>query len=374
MVVELPLESRSVSAARSEIPAQGETLDSAASSGGLAAGPRGPGRSARFAGLPLLVAALVVMVSLSLAIGSGQAGMDDVFRTFFSPDAADRAQLVVHEVRIPRTVAGLLAGVALGLAGAVMQGVARNPLADPGILGVNAGASLAVVFALGVLGLGGSSQYIWFGFLGALLASVLVYGIGSLGRDGATPLKLALAGAATTAALGSLTTALLLTDSRTFDQYRFWQVGSLTSRDPEVLWQALPFIVLGTLLAFGLGPQLNALALGDNLARGLGQRVGLARSGAAAAVVLLCGSATVVAGPISFVGLVVPHAARLLTGPDYRWVLPYSALLAPLLVLGSDIVGRLVSGAGEVQVGVVTAAVGAIPFVVLVRRRRLAEL
>nr|WP_240529292.1 iron ABC transporter permease [Streptomyces antioxidans] len=325
-------------------------------------------------GLFGLAVLLVAAIGLSLAVGSGQVPLGDVLSGLFHPDRTQRAQLIVREVRIPRTAAGVLAGVALGLAGTVMQGVARNPLADPGLLGVNAGASVFVVFAISVLTLTEPRQYIWFGFLGACLAAVLVYGIGSLGREGATPVKLALSGAAVAAALGALTSAMLLTDSRTFDQFRFWQVGSLSGRESGVLWQALPFIAVGCVLALALGPQLNTLALGDDTARGLGQRIALARLGAAACVVLLCGAATVVAGPIAFVGLAVPHAARLITGPDYRWILPYSALLAPAALLLADVIGRLIARPGEVQVGVMTAALGATPFILLVRRRNVVDL
>ncbi|MER8069420.1 iron ABC transporter permease [Streptomyces sp. NPDC094034] len=325
-------------------------------------------------GLSAIAVILALAIWASLVIGSGDTGAGDVLRALLDPDMSDKGQLIVREVRVPRTVAGLLAGAALGLAGAVMQGVARNPLADPSLLGINAGASVVVVFAIGVLGLTEPPHYIWFGFLGALGAAVLVYGVGSLGREGATPVKLALAGAATTAVLTSLTTVMLLADRQTFDQFRFWQVGSIADRDTAVLWQALPFIAVGAVFALALGPRLNALSLGDDLARALGQRVGLARLASAAAVVLLCGAATAIAGPIGFVGLLVPHAARIVTGPDYRWILPYSLLLAPVLVLVSDIVGRVIARPGEVQVGIVTAAIGAIPFVLLVRRRNLVEL
>ncbi|MGW4032991.1 FecCD family ABC transporter permease [Streptomyces sp. NPDC004838] len=321
-------------------------------------------------GLLILVSALVGAIWLSLAVGTGPVGTDDVLSGVFGPDLTDKGQLILQEVRIPRTVAGLMAGVALGLAGAIMQGVARNPLADPGLLGINAGASAAVVFALSILGLSAPEQYVWFGFAGALVAALIVYGIGAIGRDGATPVKIALAGAAANAALLSLTTAMLLKDTRSYDQYRLWQVGSLTGRDTEVLWTALPFVAVGTLLALILSSQLNTLALGDDVARGLGQRTGLARAGAGAVVVLLCGIATVVAGPIAFVGLVVPHAVRLLAGPDHRRLLLFSALLAPTLLLLADVVGRVIAPPGEVQAGIVTAAIGAIPFVLLVRGRK----
>ncbi|MEU6606319.1 iron ABC transporter permease [Streptomyces shenzhenensis] len=317
---------------------------------------------------------LLAATALSLAVGSGDVSLHDVVHGVLDPDRSVRGQLVVQEVRIPRTLAGLLAGAALGLAGTVMQGVTRNPLADPGLLGINAGAAVAVVFAMSVLSLTEPAQYIWFGFLGACLAAGLVYGIAGLGREGATPVKLALAGAAATALLVSATDTMLLSDSQTFDQYRFWQVGALDGRDLDVLLQAVPFVVVGCVLALALGPRLNGLALGDDIARALGQRVAVARLVGAASVVLLCGASTAVAGPIGFVGLAVPHAVRMITGPDHRWILPYSALLAPVLLLVADVVGRVVARPGEIQVGVVTAAVGCVPFIILVRRRGKADL
>ncbi|MFJ9620306.1 FecCD family ABC transporter permease [Streptomyces sp. NPDC101181] len=337
---------------------------------------RRPRRSRPVLALGLLagLGVLFLAVVASLAIGSGDVAFRDVVQGVLDPDLSVKGQLIVQEVRIPRTVAGLLAGAALGLAGAVMQGVARNPLADPQLLGINAGASVAVVFSITLLGITQANQFIWFGFLGALLAALVVYGVGSLGREGATPVKLALAGAATAAVLTSVTSAVLLQDRESYDKFRFWQLGALTARSSEVLWQVSPFIAVGVLLALALGPQLNALSLGDDLARGLGQRVGVTRMVSALAVVVLCGAATVVAGPIGFVGLAVPHAARLITGPDYRWVLPYSMVLAPVMLLVADIVGRVVARPGEVQVGVVTAAIGCIPFIWLVRRRKLVEL
>ncbi|MFJ3669546.1 FecCD family ABC transporter permease [Streptomyces sp. NPDC090106] len=320
------------------------------------------------AGLLLLAVLLLGSAALSLLVGSGHVALGDVVHGVFGPDRSVRGQLVIQEVRLPRTLAGVLVGIALGLAGTVIQGLTRNPLADPGLLGVNAGAAVFVVLAISVFSLTAPDQYIWFGFLGACLAAVLVYGVGSIGREGATPVKLALAGAATTAALGSVTSALLLMDSGTFDQFRFWQVGSLGGRDIDVLRQALPFVAAGALLAHFLGPRLNGLALGDDVARGLGQRLGVTRALGALSVVLLCGAATAVAGPLGFVGLAVPHVARMITGPDHRWMLPYSALIAPTLLLLADVVGRIVARPGEIQVGVVTAAVGCVPFILLVRR------
>lgn len=324
--------------------------------------------------LVVCLSAVVVVTAASLAFGTKPIPLASVVQALVSPDPAVNDHLIVRTLRGPRTVLGLLVGMALGLSGGVMQGVTRNALADPGLLGVSAGASLAVVVAIHLFGVGSLAGYVWFAFAGAAVASVVVYGLGSLGRDGATPVKLALAGAAVTAFLLSLTTAILLVDLATLDQFRFWVVGSLAGRDGAVAGQVAPVVVLGAALALALGPSLNTLALGDDVARGLGQRVGRARLVSALVVVLLVGGATAAAGPISFVGLTVPHVARALAGPDYRWILPYSALLAPVLLLGTDVLGRLVARPGEVQVGIVTALVGGPFFIALVRRRKLAQL
>ncbi|APU14703.1 ABC-type Fe3+-siderophore transport system, permease component [Actinoalloteichus fjordicus] len=331
------------------------------------------------AGLLGLGLVLLVAVLAGLAVGAKpipfsvvlDAFTHDGFWTF---DAADGDHLVVREMRLPRTLLGILAGVALGVAGALMQGVTRNPLADPGILGVNAGAAFFLVTAISVLGVTTLTGYVWFGFAGAAVSVVVIYGIAAMGREGATPLKLALAGAAMNAALLSLTTAVLITDSAAFDRFRFWQVGALAGRGMDVVVQALPFILAGLLLALVCGRVLNALSLGEDLARSLGRRVGRDRLLVLIAVVVLCGTATAAAGPIGFIGLAVPHVARLITGPDYRWILAYSALLAPILLLTADILGRVVANPGELQVGVVTAVLGAPLFIALIRRRRLLEL
>jgi iron complex transport system permease protein len=325
-------------------------------------------------GLAGLVAALAVVCLLSVAVGARAIPLGHVLDALTNYNGDDTEHLIIATLRVPRTLIGLLVGVALGLSGAVMQGVARNPLADPGLLGVNAGASLFVVIAIAFLGVTTTLGYIWFAFAGAAVVAALVYGIGSMGREGATPVKLALAGAAVSAALGSITTAILLTDLMAFDQFRFWAVGSLAGRGYDTITAVAPFIVVGTILALCTGRVLNALALGDDVARALGQKVWLARLLSAAAVVILCGAATAAAGPIGFIGLTVPHVARLITGPDYRWILPYSTLLAPILLIGSDVVGRVIARPGEVQVGIVTALIGAPFFIALVRRRKLAEL
>lgn len=332
------------------------------------------GASLRLVGLLVAVALLVLVVLLSLAYGARPMPLGDAWRAFAAFDPDSQNHLIVRVLRLPRTLIGLAVGAALGLAGAVMQGVARNPLADPGILGVNAGAAVGVVLAIYLFDIGAAAGWMAFAMAGALGASLLVYILGSQGRGGATPVKLALAGAATSAMLGAVTSAIVLIDIDTLDQYRFWAVGSLTGRDLALLAAIGPFMAVGGVVAVGMGRTLNALSLGEDVARSLGQKVGLARAAGALAVVLLVGGAVSVAGPIAFVGLVIPHVARAITGPDYRWILAYCAVLSPVLLLGSDIIGRLVVRPGELQVGIVTAVVGAPFFIALVRRRKLADL
>jgi iron complex transport system permease protein len=325
-------------------------------------------------GLVVAVVVLLAVCVLSLMVGARTIAPADVLHALTHYSPTDDDSLVVVGSRLPRTLLGLAAGLALGLAGTVMQGLSRNPLADPGILGVNFGASLAVVVAIAFFGVTAVSGYVWFAFAGAALAAGLVYAVSAVGREGATPVKLALAGAAVSAALGSLITAVMLTSRVSLDQMRFWQVGSLSGRGFGVLWQVLPTLVVGAVLALTLGRLLNGLALGDDVARGLGQRVGLARALSAVAIVLLCGSATAAVGPIAFVGLVVPHVARWVVGVDYRRILAYSAVIAPALLIACDVVGRVVAPPGELQVGIVMAFVGAPLFIALVRRRKLVGL
>jgi iron complex transport system permease protein len=341
----------------------------------MATGPAHTGRSRTLAaGLALLVALLVLMVLASLAVGARAIPLGEVVNALFDPNATGTNATILRDLRIPRTLLGLLVGAAIGLSGAIMQGVTRNPLADPGLLGINSGAALFVVLGISILGLTTLTAYVWLGFAGAAVATVLVYAVASLGREGATPIKLALAGAAIAAAFGSITTGVLMIDATTLDAFRFWQVGSLAGRGTDVLVSVAPFLIAGIVLALITGRLLDAMALGDDIARGLGQRVMLSRGIAALAWIVLAGGATAAAGPIAFVGLTVPHAARAITGPSYRWILPYSAVLAPILLLGADILGRVLAPPGELQVGIVTAALGAPLFILLVRRRRLAEL
>jgi iron complex transport system permease protein len=317
---------------------------------------------------------VVAVAALSIAVGARTIPLGDVWAalTAFDPSATNHR--IIVDLRLPRTILGLFVGAALGLAGAVMQGATRNPLADPGIMGVHAGAAAAVVAGIAFFGFTAIHTHVWLAFIGAAAATVVVYAVASLGREGATPVKLALAGAAVTAALSSLTTAILLLSVDTLDQFRFWQIGSLAGRPIDVLWGVLPFLAAGVGLALILGRMLDGLALGEDVARGQGQNVALSRAIAALCWVILGGAATASVGPIAFVGLTIPHIARAITGPSYRWILPYSALMAPMLLLGADVIGRIIVAPGELQVGIVTAALGGPFFIALIRRRKLAQI
>ncbi|MEV0719236.1 iron ABC transporter permease [Asanoa sp. NPDC050611] len=325
-------------------------------------------------GLVALCGVLALVAFLSVTQGSRDIGLSEVLhalRTF--DDDGSISSTITLELRVPRTLLGILVGAALGVAGAILQGVTRNPLADAGIMGINSGAAAFVVFAITVLGLRGVGGYVWFAFAGAIGALVLVYAIASLGREGATPVKLALAGAAVTAGLTSVTTGIIMTNVDALNELRFWQVGSLAGRYAPILTGVAPFLLVGLVAALGFGRSLNGLALGEDLARGLGQHVGRTRMAAFAVVAVLAGAATAACGPIVFIGLVVPHVARFICGPDYRWILPYSMLLAPIVLLLADVVGRVVAAPDELQVGVVLGVACAPAFVAIVRYARLSE-
>lgn len=320
--------------------------------------------------LALAVGLLAVVAVASLAIGTRQMPLELVVSAFTSPVPGDADQVVVRELRLPRAVIGIMAGAALGVVAALLQGATRNPLADPGLLGINAGASLAVVAAIAFLGVASPFGFIWFAFAGAALAAALVFAIGSTGVSGASPAKLALTGAAVTAAMTPLVTLLLIRDDGTLLQFRFWSVGSLSGRGLEsaaVLW---PFLVAGLVLAAWLAGRLNLLALGDDVARGLGVRLGTTRVVTAIAVIVLAGTATSLAGPIALLGLAVAHAARGLVGGDYRWITPLAAVLGAVVLLAADVVGRVVVAPAELEAGIVAAIVGAPVLIALVRRTR----
>lgn len=316
------------------------------------------------------MAVLVLVASASIAIGAKELSAGQVWHGLFH-GSGTYGDVVVGE-RLSRTALGLLAGAALGLSGAVLQALTRNPLADPGLLGINAGASAAVVTAITYFGVTSLSGYVWFAFAGAAVVGALVWFLG--GSRGATPVRLALAGTAISAALYGYLQAVMITDDAALGKMRFWTVGSLSSATDSTITQVLPFLAVGTVLALLLARPLNAVAMGDDTARALGAHLNRTRALAMLAATVLCGAATAACGPIVFVGLMVPHVVRSFTGPDLRWILPYATILSPVLLLGADVAGRIVARPAELQVGIVTAIIGGPVFIFLVRRRRTAQL
>ncbi|WP_331767336.1 iron chelate uptake ABC transporter family permease subunit [Embleya sp. NBC_00896] len=331
---------------------------------------RPPSRHARRAvGLVASLVLLLVVLALSIGFGARSLTLPEVWRGLVDHDSD--TYTVVHRMRLPRTLLGLLVGVALGLAGGVMQALTRNPLADPGLLGINAGASAAVVSGMSFLGVTSFTGSVWLALIGAAIVSVLVYVVG--GGRGATGARLALAGAALNASLYSYVNAAMLLESESLDKMRFWSVGSLASAQMSTVVRVLPFIAVGTALALALARPLDAMALGDDAARAVGARPARVRAASIVAITLLCGAATAACGPLVFVGLMVPHLVRAITGPDLRWLLPYCAVLAPVLLLGADVLGRLLGRPGELQVGIVTAVLGGPLFLYFVRRGKVAH-
>lgn len=325
-------------------------------------------------GLVVSAAVLLLATLASLAIGNRAIAPDTVLQAIFAYDDEDPLHLMVMELRVPRTILGIVVGAALAVCGGLIQAFTRNPLADPGILGVNAGASFAVTFAVGVLGLTAPGSYVPFALGGAFVLTVLVYVLGSFGTSGATPVKLTLAGVALGATFTGFTTAIVLRDHSTLQVMRFWGVGSIGGRTADQLLWAIPLIALGLIIGLCCARSLNALALGDDLAQALGARVRVTRLCVIIAVTLLAGTAVAAAGPIAFVGLMIPHVVRWFTGPDQRWVLSYSAIIGPAFLLIADILGRVVLPNSEMRVGIVTALLGSPILIMLVRRKRVSGL
>ncbi|MFC8241973.1 FecCD family ABC transporter permease [Streptomyces chartreusis] len=329
-------------------------------------------RRRRVVGLSTLVVLLVIAGAVSLAVGARALSPADVWHGLFAaPDSDQRLteiRLIVQTVRVPRTVLAIVAGIALGVGGALIQGYTRNPIADTGLLGVNTGASFAVVAAIALFGFDDPFQYVWFAFLGAAAAGVVVFGLASIGRGAGNPLTLALAGQGVAVFLAAMTTAVALGDKESLNALRFWNAGSVAGVGFDVIWPVTGFIVVGLVLAVTTLPAVNLLNLGDDVARGLGVNIALSRTVGIAAITLLAGAATAACGPIAFLGLMVAHVARYLTGPDYRWLVPYAGLLGAVILLACDIVGRLVVRPSELDAGVLVALLGAPFFAVLVWR------
>ncbi|MCJ8140123.1 FecCD family ABC transporter permease [Falsirhodobacter halotolerans] len=315
---------------------------------------------------------LIFLALLSIRIGTRAVSLGDVFAAL--QGQVDSIGQAAVATRLPRTLLAVLAGAALGLSGAVMQGVTRNPLAEPGLLGVNTGASLAIAIGVAWFGIVSAQAFVWTAILGAGATAVFVYAIGSLGRGGATPLKLTLAGVATSIAFTSLVIAIVLPRADIAGGIRSWQIGGVGGATFDTIRLVLPFLIAGFVMALLSARKLNALAMGDELAAGLGERVALARGVSALAAIVLCGATTAACGPIGFVGLVVPHLCRLLVGVDHRWILPFSALIGAGLLTAADVLGRIVARPSELEVGIVTAFLGAPFFIWIVRRQRVREL
>ncbi|MPW25478.1 iron chelate uptake ABC transporter family permease subunit [Alkalibaculum sp. M08DMB] len=316
---------------------------------------------------------LVLCILASLAFGARYVGFHEVINALIHTETTTLSEIVVRE-RIPRTVFSIIAGASLGVSGVLMQAITRNPIADPSILGINTGASLFVVSGIAFLNINSPSQYIWFALAGATVTFLFVYGIGSMGYGGATPIKLALAGAATSAALSSLVSAIILPRTEVMHVFRFWRVGSISGATWEGIYSVLPFLVVGLIIGILSAPALNALALGDDIATGLGVHTGIIRIVGAFAGVILCGATTAIAGPIGFVGLMVPHTMRLICGPNLKFIIPMSAISGAIILTISDVIGRLIGSPSELEAGIVTAFLGAPILIIIAMRAKVRSL
>jgi len=317
-------------------------------------------------GLLLVILILWLSFVASISWGAADIGFKDIYQAFTDFDSSTN-HLIIRTVRLPRSLIAMLVGASLAVAGAIMQGLTRNPLASPGILGVNAGAAFAVVVGTFIFGSSSLDIYTWYAFAGAAISAIAVYFLGSLGRGGLTPFNLTIAGAVLTAFISSITSGILILSQRTLEEIRFWLAGSVAGRDMNLLLQVLPYICIGLVLAIALSKQITILSLGEDTARSLGQSTGLIKILAAISIVLLAGASVAIAGPIGFVGLIVPHIVRFLVGVDYRWILPYSAILGAIIMLIADLCGRLVLQPRELPVGLVMPLIGAPCFIYLIR-------
>ncbi len=315
---------------------------------------------------------LVISVFLSLTLGAKNIALFEVINALTDKSDLSVEALIVRE-RIPRTLFAIIAGGALSVSGALMQSVTRNPIADPSILGVNMGASLFVVCGIAFFGISTYSQYIWFALFGAGLTSAFVYVIANIGYSGMTPIKLALAGACTGTILSSLVSAIILPRQDVMDTFRFWQVGSLSGATMEGIVTVIPFILIGLFIAMIFMPSLNAISLGDELATGLGVNVGAVRFFSSLSSVLLCGSVTAIAGPIGFIGLMIPHTVRMLFGSNLNHLIPLSMIFGSVLLTLADVFGRVIGAPSEIEVGIITAFFGA-PVLILIARKSKVKL
>lgn len=328
-------------------------------------------RWGRIFGLLIGVALVLFLIGASIVLGFAKITPQMVIDSFVNYNESYE-HIIIQDTRIPRAFIAASVGASLAIAGTIMQGLTKNPLASPSIFGVNAGASFFVVLGISFLGITSLSMFTWLAFTGAALASVIVYVLGSLGRDGLTPVKLTLAGAAIAALFSSLTQGILTMNERALDQVLFWLAGSVQGREIDILYSVLPYLIVGWISSLFMGKQMNVLAMGDDVAKGLGQRTLLIKVFGAIIIVLLAGGSVAIAGPIGFIGIVIPHISRWLVGIDNRWVIPYSGLLGAILLLSADIGARYIIMPAEVPVGVMTAFIG-VPFFIYIARRGINE-
>lgn len=325
----------------------------------------------RITGLFIGVLLVLLLIGLSIILGLAKITPQMVIDSYFNFDESYE-HYIIQDTRIPRAFIAASVGASLAIAGTIMQGLTKNPLASPSIFGVNAGASFFVVLGISFLGVTSLNTFTWLAFTGAAIASVTVYVLGSMGRDGLTPVKLTLAGAAIAALFSALTQGILTMNERALDQVLFWLAGSVQGRDIEILYSVLPYLIVGWLSSLFIGKQMNVLAMGDDVAKGLGQKTLLIKIFGALIIVLLAGGSVAIAGPIGFIGIVIPHISRWLVGIDNRWVIPYSGLLGAILLLSADIGARYIIMPAEVPVGVMTAFIG-VPFFIYIARRGINE-
>ncbi|MBP1993671.1 FecCD family ABC transporter permease [Paenibacillus eucommiae] len=324
----------------------------------------------RLTGLAIGAMFMIFSLGASIVFGKNPIPFSIVLDSLTSFDESSRNHLIVHSVRIPRALIAMVVGGCLAMAGAVMQAITRNALAGPELFGVNQGAALMIVIHIFLLGKSSLTGYIGFSFLGAGAAGIIVYALGSMGARGLTPVKLILAGSTINLLFASLTQGILIFDEESLDTMRYWLAGSLTGRSMELFMQTLPFMLAGLIGTLAMGRQINLISLGEDVARGLGQRTGWIKAGSLGLVILLAGSSVAIAGPVGFVGLAVPHIARFIVGSDYRWILPYSAVFGAILLLLADVAARFIVPSQEVSAGVVTAMLGA-PFLIYLAQRRV---
>lgn len=321
----------------------------------------------RSLGLVFTIFLLLLLMCMSIVYGYTDTSWKTAFETFTNYNASNE-HIVIQSIRLPRALIAAAVGASLAIAGALMQTLTKNPLASPGIFGINAGAGFAVVIAVSLFSIVSIQAFTWLAFLGAGVAAVSVYFIGSIGREGLTPMKLTLAGAAMSAMFSSFTQGLLVMDEAALEQVLFWLAGSVSGRKLESLTSVVPYLAVGWLGALLLATKMNVLAMGDDVAKGLGLNTGFVKIGVGIVVVLLAGSAVAVSGPIGFIGIVIPHITRSIVGIDHRWVIPFSGLLGAILLLAADIGARYILMPQEIPVGVMTAIIGT-PFFIYIARR-----